>query len=123
MNSENCYLYAQLLSEHASKHIYIYKIAINLYSITHDVYKNIATVDINVNCMSIHICLTRSVKNPYQGQINMNCENCYICIHSYKVNPYLRIFTFINVASYQCVMNMYYVFSFSTEQPTDRPLM
>ena len=57
--------------------------------------------------MRIHICLTRPVKNPYQGQINMNCENCYICIHSYRVNPYLSIFTFIIIASYQCIMNMY----------------
>ena len=35
-------------------------------------------LDMNVNCMSIHICLTRSLKNPYQG--------------------------FINIASYQCIM-------------------
>ena len=32
--------------------------------------------------MSIHICLTRSLKNPYQGQININCENYYIFVYA-----------------------------------------
>ena len=56
--------------------------------------------------MCIHLCLTHSLKNLTRT-INVNCKNCYICIHSYKVNTYLRILTSINIAGYQCVMNMY----------------
>ena len=47
------------------------------------VYRNIA-MHINVTCICIHISLTRSLKNPYQGQINIilitifqNCGNQY----------------------------------------------
>ena len=67
----------------ASKHIYSYKCSDKLVFYTTDVYKNIARL--NVNCMGIHICLTRSLKNPYQE--------------------------FINIASYQCVINLH-VFSY-----------
>ena len=45
------------------------------------VYRNIA-IHINVTCICIHICLTRSLKNPYQGQININCENCCLQLHA-----------------------------------------
>ena len=50
-------------------------VAINPYS--KYVYRNMA-IHINVTCICIHICLTRSLKNPYQGQFNINCENCYL---------------------------------------------
>ena len=62
--------------------------------------------------MCIHICLTRSLRKPLSRTINVNCENCYICIHSYKANTYLSILTFINIASYQCVMNIMYLATF-----------
>ena len=41
------------------------------------VYRN---RQINVTCICIHICLTRSLKNPYQRQFNINCENC--CLYT-----------------------------------------
>ena len=47
-----------------------------------------------------YICLTRSLKNPYQEQSNMNCENCYICIHNYMqvaINPYSK---YVSVQQY-----------------------
>ena len=43
------------------------------------VYRNIA-IHINVTCICFHICLTSSLKNPYQGQININCESC--CLYT-----------------------------------------
>ena len=46
------------------------------------VYRNIA-IHINVTCICIHICLNRSLKNPY---------SIYITRKAY-------IFTFINIAS------------------------
>ena len=64
-------IYAQILL--ANARILCMYVAINPDS--KYVYRNIA-IHINFTCICIHICLTRSLKNPYQGQININCENC-----------------------------------------------
>ena len=45
------------------------------------VYRNIP-IHINVTCICIHICLTRSLKNPYQGQTNVTFISA--CIYSLK---------------------------------------
>ena len=50
------------------------------------VYRNIA-MHINVTCICIHICLTRSLKNPYQGQTNVTCMCIYICLSRSLKNP------------------------------------
>ena len=65
-------------------------VAINPYS--KYVYRNIA-IPINVTCIyiCIDICLTRSLKNPYQGQFNINVR-IVICIRSNKANPYLKAY-------------------------------